>query len=109
MSDLAAQVTLSPSGLTRAVDRLEAAGLVAREACAEDRRSLYAVITPAGRARIEAAVPAHLAHLQALLDDVFSPEEQDRFADLLRKLRDRVSPCSVAGAGGTPPSEATPS
>ena len=33
MSDLAAQTDLTPSGLTRAVDRLSSAGLVTREAC----------------------------------------------------------------------------
>ena len=33
MSDLAAQTTLTPSGLSRAVDRLERAGLVTRETC----------------------------------------------------------------------------
>ena len=38
MCDLAAQVALSPSGLTRAVDRLEQQGLVTRESCLEDRR-----------------------------------------------------------------------
>ena len=61
MSDLAAQTTLSASGLTRAVDRLEAAGLVERQACPEDRRSTYAVLTDAGEDRIMAAVPVHVS------------------------------------------------
>src|SRR6516162_4910371 len=38
MSDLAAQVAMSPSGLTRAVDRLETTGLVERASCPSDRR-----------------------------------------------------------------------
>src|SRR5688572_15043928 len=46
MSDLAAQTTLTASGLTRAVDRLERDGLVRREACEADRRVSYAVLTP---------------------------------------------------------------
>src|SRR5688500_8843081 len=47
MTDLAAQTTLTPSGLTRAIDRLVAAGLVTREHCAEDRRGAFAVLTDA--------------------------------------------------------------
>src|SRR6187551_1299127 len=44
MTDLAAQTTLTPSGLTRAVDRLCDAGLLERRACPTDRRSTYAVL-----------------------------------------------------------------
>src|SRR5687768_10286395 len=59
MSDLAAQTTLSASGLTRAVDRLEGAGLVERQACPTDRRSTYAVLTSEGEKRILTALPIH--------------------------------------------------
>ena len=52
MSDLAAQTSLTPSGLTRAVDRLEAAGLVERLPCPSDRRGAFASLTPVGSARI---------------------------------------------------------
>ncbi len=38
MSELADSVLLSQSGLTRLVDRLERAGLVARDRCEQDRR-----------------------------------------------------------------------
>src|SRR5271166_2746329 len=41
MTDLAAQTALTPSGLTRAVDRLAEAGLVNREACSNDRRGSF--------------------------------------------------------------------
>jgi DNA-binding MarR family transcriptional regulator len=92
MTDLAAQTTLSASGLTRAVDRLEEAGLVVREACATDRRSTYAVLTPAGEARITAALPVHVAQVVATMDAVFTPEELETFAGLVRRLRDAVNP-----------------
>ena len=49
MSELAAQTSLTPSGLTRSVDRLQEQGLVARRVCPEDRRGAFAVLTPAGR------------------------------------------------------------
>jgi MarR family 2-MHQ and catechol resistance regulon transcriptional repressor len=95
MSDLAAQTTLSASGLTRAVDRLEAAGLVARQACPTDGRSTYAVLTEEGEARIMAAVPIHVAQVADVLDRVFSPEELETFTDLTRRLRDAANPCAA--------------
>jgi DNA-binding MarR family transcriptional regulator len=95
MSDLAAQTTLSASGLTRAVDRLEAAGLVARQACPTDRRSTYAVLTPAGEERIMTALPLHVAQVVDVLDRVFSPEELATFSDLVRRLRDAANPCAA--------------
>ena len=95
MSDLAAQTTLSASGLTRAVDRMEAAGLVARQACPEDRRSTYATLTDDGEARILAAVPIHLAQLLDIFGSVFTPEELDTYTALNRRLRDVVNPCAA--------------
>ncbi|MBA2282877.1 MAG: MarR family transcriptional regulator [Actinomycetota bacterium] len=96
MSDLAAQTTLTPSGLTRAVDRLEAAGLVTREACPNDRRSAYAVLTDDGRARILDAVPKHLAAVAALMNGALSDDELVAFERIMRKLRDRMNPCAAA-------------
>jgi MarR family 2-MHQ and catechol resistance regulon transcriptional repressor len=102
MSDLAAQTTLSASGLTRAVDRLEAAGLVARQACPTDRRSTYAVLTPQGEQRISEALPVHVAQVVAVLDEVFTPAELAVFSDLTRRLRDAANPCAAKAseAGG---------
>ena len=73
MCDLAAQVSMSPSGLTRAVDRLEAEGLVVREHCPDDRRVAWAQLT-ATRARPRrgggAGAPRHLQeHFFSPLDD----------------------------------------
>ena len=95
MCDLAAQVALSPSGLTRAVDRLEQQGLVTRASCAEDRRVAYASLTAAGLARIEAAVPVHLAHLDEYFTSVLSDEELAQLSSTMRKLRDHVNPGAI--------------
>jgi DNA-binding MarR family transcriptional regulator len=92
MCDLAAQTGLSPSGLTRAVDRLEAAGLVARQACASDRRVAYAELTPEGLERIETAAAAHLSHIEANFVSLLSPKEIDQLARIARKLRDGLRP-----------------
>jgi DNA-binding MarR family transcriptional regulator len=97
MCDLAAQVVLSPSGLTRAIDRLEEAGLVTREHCPEDRRVSYAALTPEGLARIEAAVPVHLEHLDEYFVSVLTPEELEQLGVAMRKVRDHVNPGAVPG------------
>ena len=105
MSDLAAQTTLSASGLTRSIDRLEAAGLVERQACPTDRRSSYAALTTSGRERIVAALPVHVRQLQELLDRTFTPDELEQLTALVRRLRDASNPCAAAASepGGLDP------
>jgi DNA-binding MarR family transcriptional regulator len=88
MSELAAQASLTPSGLTRAVDRLQDQGLVTRRTCPEDRRGSFAQLTPAGRAMMAEAVPDHLAQVEQILDELFTPEEEAQLAVFLRRLRD---------------------
>jgi len=92
MSDLAAQVALSPSGLTRAVDRMEEAGLVARVSCPSDRRGAFAQLTEPGRERLESIIPAHLTHVEESFTGLLSPTELARFTATLRKLRDHLNP-----------------
>jgi DNA-binding MarR family transcriptional regulator len=60
MSELAERVMLSPSGLTRAVDRLEDAGLIRRERLPDDARVTIARLTDEGRRRLRAAARTHL-------------------------------------------------
>ncbi|HEX6421439.1 MAG TPA: MarR family winged helix-turn-helix transcriptional regulator [Acidimicrobiales bacterium] len=96
MSDLAAQASLTPSGLTRAVDRLAAAGLVERAPCPSDKRGAYAVLTPRGLERVIGALGPHLAHVDEHLTAVLTPDETRQLAALLRKVRDHVNPAAVA-------------
>ena len=84
--DLAEQLTLTASGVTRLLDGLEAAGLVKRGACLTDRRVVYAVITDVGRAKLEAASSSHLAEVRAIFDERFGPEELEQLAALLARL-----------------------
>ena len=60
MSELADAVLLSRSGVTRLVDRMVRAGLVRREACPTDRRSMYATLTTEGKRAYRQARPVHL-------------------------------------------------
>lgn len=95
MSQLAAEVSFSTSGLTRLADRMEAAGLIRREACPSDRRGSFATLTEAGEAKIADAIPVHLRGLDEHLAGALSDAELETLTALLRKVRDRV-----AGAGG---------
>lgn len=80
------QVTLVTSGtMTNRIDRLEQAGLVAREPDPHDRRGVRVLLTAEGRARVDGALTDLLAHERALLDTL-SESEQDVLADLLRRL-----------------------
>lgn len=90
MSELAAQSSLTPSGLTRSVDRLQQQGLVARRTCPEDRRGAFAVLTPAGRELMDRAIPDHIDHVNQVLADLFSTEEEATLSSLLRRLRDHL-------------------
>ena len=60
MTELASRTLVSRSGLTRRLDRLVDSGLVERRSCPTDRRGVFAVLTDAGRARLEAAAPTHV-------------------------------------------------
>src|SRR4051812_37224555 len=64
MSDLAVASSLSLSGMTRIVARLEKQDLVRRERCTTDRRGWLAVLTDSGFERLRAAWPTHLASVR---------------------------------------------
>ena len=84
--DLAQQLLLTASGVTRLLEGLERAGLVDRVTCDDDRRVAYAVLTAAGRKRLEAASKSHLAGVRVLFEERFGEEELKRLAELLGRL-----------------------
>jgi DNA-binding MarR family transcriptional regulator len=57
IQELADEVRISQSALSRLVSRLGDEGLACRDACADDRRGIYACLTAAGLERVEAARP----------------------------------------------------
>ena len=84
--DLAEQLILTASGVTRLLDGLEQAGLVGRANCESDRRVTYAVLTEAGRAKLREASETHIADIRQFFESRFSPEEMDRLAELLGRV-----------------------
>lgn len=86
MSELADKVVLSRSNLTRLVDRLEEAGLVARERSAEDRRGAYAVLTAAGREMRRRMWPVYQAGIRELFESRLSDAEAQTLGEALRRV-----------------------
>lgn len=86
MGELADQLLLSRSGLTRLVDRLEKQGLVERLRCPEDARGWYARLTDAGRAKLRAARPAHREGVRRHFLDRLSDQDLDALADVWAKV-----------------------
>jgi len=88
MSELAERLLLSPSGLTRRLDSLVAGGLVERHRCPTDRRGAYAVLTPAGQARLQAVAPDHVDQVRRHFVSRLSRRQLAALADALDKVND---------------------
>lgn len=86
MLELAEAVLLSKSGLSRLVDRMEAAGLVRRETCEGDARGVQAVLTEAGLQRLHDAAPTHVRGVREHFVDVLDPDEAELLATALERV-----------------------
>jgi DNA-binding MarR family transcriptional regulator len=84
-TDLMETLMLTSSGTTKRLDRLEQAGMIAREPDPSDRRGTLIVLTDAGRKLIDRVTGPHLAN-EARLLAALTPAERDALAGLLRKL-----------------------
>ena len=81
LSELASTIVLSPSGLSKLLDRMEDSGLIRRAPDPGDARSTFATITPRGRALVKKARRSH----HELLQQTFGSALDDRdVADLTR-------------------------
>ena len=84
LSELASAIALSPSGLSKLLDRMDASGLVRRDPDPDDARAAFATITPRGRALARSARASH----HALLRGTFGSALNDRdIADLTRIMK----------------------
>ncbi len=84
--DLANELQLSPSGITRLLDRLEDQGLVRKGECKSDARVSYAVLTDAGLAKLREAAPGHIEDIERRLGSVLSEEEMGTLSELLGRV-----------------------
>lgn len=96
MQDFAAETTLTKSGATRFVDRLERAGLVERKSCPTDRRVYQLALTGKGKKLQQAADP----HVLRVLEEEFGRYVSDEEAAVMLKAlrRAHMSPAGVGPA-----------
>jgi DNA-binding MarR family transcriptional regulator len=88
MSTLSADVSLTTGGVTRLVDRMVEAGLVARQNCPNDRRSIHVVLTPQGRSTLERAIAAHVDSIDRHLIAHLDASDRAALAMVLTKVLD---------------------
>ena len=69
IQELAEEIHLSQSALSRLVQRLEDDGYVCRNVCDHDRRGVFACVTDAGRKAQAEARPTHVSVLSETLGE----------------------------------------
>ena len=92
--DLANELVLTASGVTRLLEGLEREGYVRKAHCSTDARVTYAELTAHGRERFQQASRAHVAAIDTLFGERFDAEELATLARLLDRL-----PGAAAGDG----------
>jgi DNA-binding MarR family transcriptional regulator len=87
LTELASSIVLSPSGLSKLLDRMEASQLIRREPDPNDARSTFARITPQGRSLVRKARSYHHQWLQDVVGDALDDRD---VADLTR-IMERIA------------------
>ncbi len=85
LTQLAERLSCVKSNITQLVDRLEADGLVQRQADPNDRRARLAALTPAGRAACREGTHIQQAAEERLLRKL-TPDESRVLAGLLARI-----------------------
>jgi DNA-binding MarR family transcriptional regulator len=86
VGDLAVALRVTVGGTSKLVDRIERAGLIAREPDPDDRRASRAVLTTAGKRKLTAALRTYEAVVGSILDGVLRPQEQRQMRDYVSRL-----------------------
>ena len=91
-TELAEQVLITKSGLTRLLDRLVERGYIERRACASDRRGQLVVLTAEGRHAFRRATPIVVRAIGAIFGERFS----DGDVVALRSTCERIATAAEA-------------
>jgi DNA-binding MarR family transcriptional regulator len=84
--DIAQEVLLSPSGITRLLEGLEKSGYVERQNCESDLRVVYAHLTDEGMQKLRQAGKTHRAGIARVFLDRFDEDERAVLSELLGRL-----------------------
>jgi DNA-binding MarR family transcriptional regulator len=90
MSELAEAVIMPKSRLTYRIDRLVKRGCVARIDCKDDRRGLFAELTPAGELVLERAAPFHVTSVRNNFCDPVGEKSAAEMCRLASNIRDHL-------------------
>jgi DNA-binding MarR family transcriptional regulator len=91
--DVATEVRLTPSGVTRMLDRLEKMDLVEKGKCESDARITYAVLTDAGMTKLRKYSRDHYEAVQRVFGGRLDEAELDSLLELLRRFTDADETC----------------
>ena len=86
MSELADVAMISRSRLSHRIKVMEKAGWVRREACPEDKRGFFAIMTPKGWKAIVAAAPDHVSSVRHRFLDVLDKNDQKVLAEIFDRV-----------------------
>jgi DNA-binding MarR family transcriptional regulator len=92
MGELAVLANGSLSRLSHVVTRLERRGWVRREVCPENGRCTNAILTGAGRDKLVAAAPGHVATVRHLVLDALTASQVRAVRDIGRRVLRRIHP-----------------
>jgi DNA-binding MarR family transcriptional regulator len=92
VGDLARALRVTVGGTSKLVDRIERAGLIAREPDPDDRRASRVVLTTAGKRKLTAALKTYEAEVGSIVGGVLSPEEQQQMSDYVSRLLTSIDP-----------------
>ncbi len=85
IQQIGAQLLLQSGNVTYVVDKLVEKGYVRRKPCPEDRRVIYAELTPPGEQLMQKLYPLHERHIQHALGGL-DEEEKHQLIVLLSKM-----------------------
>jgi len=102
MGQLADEVLLSKSGVTRLIDRLVDDGLVERSACLADARGAEAVLTETGLARLRSASRTHLRGIDEHFLSAVDPVDLEATERTLTAVARQAGPAGVTAADCAP-------
>ena len=86
MQELQEQSLFTSSGMTRLVDRIEAAALVRRERVPGDRRGVSVVLTAGGESAYERALAQHRSDIEREFGSRLTPGQQQAVAKALAQF-----------------------
>lgn len=90
MAELADGLTLTRGGVTKLTDRLERAGLLVRTPAEDDKRGLYAEITPAGEDVLRKMWPVYAGALQSTFGAAVTDREAKVITAALRRATSNI-------------------